>query len=402
MPGPGEYYVSPALAALLTTVPADELGNRFPGTEIGIIGNQALSGPDALVIIIGHTPAELAAWPNTTQVGSINTAPQPTSTANIYRFGFTFAAIALLIPMLILIETATRLGAARREERYAAMRLIGATPGQMGVIASVDAVVGALLGAILGIGIFLLLRPAVASINITGDRFFSTNIIPTAWEFLAVLLGVPLASAVASIFSLRRVQISPLGVQRKVTPPAPRAGGLFLLLLGMLLFVLALSLHNTGSPALPGLGLIMVMVGLLMIGPWLTMQAALFLGKLGRGAATLLASRRLADSPQAAFRSVSGLVLAVLVGTVVAVVGSTVLAGSNIPQNTALNNVLRVAFAGPSLTSGGLSPQTSAELLSQLQGQPGVAVLPIYANPAFTGSMYNQPGNIVDPDIIVC
>src|SRR6516165_4910786 len=31
LPPAGDYYASPALAALLKTVPADELGERFPG-----------------------------------------------------------------------------------------------------------------------------------------------------------------------------------------------------------------------------------------------------------------------------------------------------------------------------------------------------------------------------------
>src|SRR6202044_3419478 len=46
LPGPGQFYASPALAALLRTVPRDELGARFPGVQIGTIGPQALSGPD--------------------------------------------------------------------------------------------------------------------------------------------------------------------------------------------------------------------------------------------------------------------------------------------------------------------------------------------------------------------
>jgi hypothetical protein len=33
LPRAGEFYASPALAALLRTVPADELGDRYPGTE---------------------------------------------------------------------------------------------------------------------------------------------------------------------------------------------------------------------------------------------------------------------------------------------------------------------------------------------------------------------------------
>ena len=40
-------------------------------------------------------------------------------------------AAALLFPVLIFIGTATRLSAARREQRFAAMRLVGATPRQI-------------------------------------------------------------------------------------------------------------------------------------------------------------------------------------------------------------------------------------------------------------------------------
>ena len=39
-------------------------------------------------------------------------------------------AAALLFPVLIFVGAATRLSAARREQRFAAMRLVGATPGR--------------------------------------------------------------------------------------------------------------------------------------------------------------------------------------------------------------------------------------------------------------------------------
>ena len=57
LPAPGEYYASPALAALLAAVPADELADRFPGHLAGTIGDAALNGANDLVIYIGYTPA---------------------------------------------------------------------------------------------------------------------------------------------------------------------------------------------------------------------------------------------------------------------------------------------------------------------------------------------------------
>ncbi|MGO8885802.1 MAG: hypothetical protein ACLQI7_19330 [Streptosporangiaceae bacterium] len=46
LPASGQYYASPALAALIRSVPADELGDRYPGRLASTIGQQALTGPD--------------------------------------------------------------------------------------------------------------------------------------------------------------------------------------------------------------------------------------------------------------------------------------------------------------------------------------------------------------------
>ena len=43
-------------------------------------------------------------------------------------------------------------------------------------------------------------------------------------DVLAVAIGVPLAAAAVARLALRRVQISPLGVTRQVTPRAPAPG----------------------------------------------------------------------------------------------------------------------------------------------------------------------------------
>src|SRR5260370_10464226 len=47
-PGPGQYYASPALPALLRTLPRDQLGDRSPRTMTGPLGHAALDGPDQL------------------------------------------------------------------------------------------------------------------------------------------------------------------------------------------------------------------------------------------------------------------------------------------------------------------------------------------------------------------
>jgi hypothetical protein len=410
LPGSGEYYASPALSALLRATPRDELGDRFPGSQVGTIGERALAGPDALVVFVGQSPAELAKVSGAFRVSTIATAPGKQIWSPYFRDAFVVGALAFLFPILILIGTATRLAAARREERFAALRLVGATPRQISVIASVDAIVGALLGTLLGIGIFLLVRPALASAAITSARYFADSVTPTALGYAAVLVGVPVASAIASLLALRRVRISPLGVTRRTTPPAPKAWRLVPLLLGIAMFIVGLAIttpRSIGAPTFPGL--IVILVGLVVGGPWLTTQAARLLARSVKGASSLLAARRLADNPKAAFRTVTGLVLAVFLGTVVAGLLPAVNATTATPSANALSNVLlarftlspicgntvncsggapggytREATKGPENAppaNDGLPARTGATLLSQLRAFRGTTVFPIYSVP---------------------
>jgi FtsX-like permease family protein len=372
LPAPGEYYASPALAALLRAVPAAELGDRFPGRLAGTIGQPALDGTSDLVIYIGYAPGALKAVPGTSWVTSIATAPPPEVFTSFFRYAFLVGVLAVLFPMLVLISTATRLAADRREERFAALRLVGGTPANIRVIASVEAMVSAFLGAVLGTVIFLLVRPALAGAALIGTPYFESDLTPTAWGYLAMLVGVPVAAAVAALISLRRVQISPLGVSRRATPKPPTFWRLAPLVLGVALFVFGLSRtsrDSIGAPAYPGL--LITMVGLVIAGPWLTAQAARLFGSVARGSSALLASRRLADNPRAAFRSVTGLVLAVFLGTMVGTLIPAVNATEVSPSAAALSNVL--------IDQVGLSPQAGAQLLSGLGGINGATAYPLYS-----------------------
>jgi hypothetical protein len=356
LPGAGQYYASPALAALLRTVPRDELGDRFPGSLAGTIGGQALTGPGELVIFVGDTPARLAALPSTIRVDKIATSPGTNLWSHYFRYAFGVAALAFLFPILILLGTATKLASARREERYASLRLVGATAHDIDVIASVEAIVSALCGAVLGIGIFALLQPALAGTAITSAVYFRSEVAPTAWGYLGVLVAVPAASAIASFLALRRVRISPLGVSRRVSPPAPSAWRVVPLLAGVALFVVGMLLttpQSIGAPAFPGL--LVIMIGLVVAGPWLTSRAADLLPRFTKGASSIFAARRLADNPKAAFRSVSGLVLAVFLGTVVAALLPAVNATTATPSATALSHVLLDGFTASPVCGNGVN-----------------------------------------------
>ncbi len=431
-PGPGQYYASPALAALLRSTPADQLAGRYPGRLAGMIAGAALPSPGSLVIIIGRTPAQLAHTPDSVQVTSISSTlvgwPVPPTEAN--PKGLTYApldpgggkssidlilsvvALAILIPVLIFIATATRLSAARREERFAAIRLAGATRRQVSLFAATESTVAGILGAAAGFGIFFGLRVPVAGIPLIGQPFFPAELTLSLRDVLVVAIGVPAFAAVAARMALRRVHISPLGVARRATPTPPRAWRAVPLLAGLAELGFW-TVH--GHPASPGgqvqafvssFGLILV--GLFTAGPWLTMAAAKGMARWTSRPGTLLAACRLADDPKAAFRAVSGLVLALFITTVAVVAiatqnakdftrfGSAAEANVVTDQLSASNQAAGNSVPGaPGTRAGTAGPgpaAPAARLIAQLNGIHGVqGVLVVRADPRLTipGTLHN-------------
>jgi hypothetical protein len=408
LPGPGQFYASPALSALLHSTPAGELGDRFPGHQIGTIGAAALPAPNSLIIIIGHTASQLSHLqlshvPGATEVRSIS-ATSPSScngsncavgagiNANGIDLILSVVACALLFPVLIFIGTATRLSAARREQRFAAIRLVGATPRQVSVISAVESTVAAVAGVAAGFGLFFLLRTPLAAVPFTGAPFFPSDLSLSTMDVLAVAIGVPLAAAAAARLALRRVQISPLGVTRRVTPRPPRAWRLIPLLAGLAelaYFVAAGAPRTTGGQVQAFLpGFLLIMAGLVIAGPWLTMVAARLMARRARRPASLIAARRLADNPRAGFRAVSGLVLALFVTTVAVGVITTRVANHGAPSGGAAASDTLTAQLGYgqgeaiSIQGRSASAPVSGALLTRLHSIPGVqAVALIHANP---------------------
>jgi hypothetical protein len=355
LPGPGEYFASPELAGLIAATPADELADRFPGRLAGTIGEAALPAPNSLVAVVGYTPEELSRRPGVSKVGTITTVA-PTSCdqgcfsgipASGLQVILAVVAVALIFPLLILIGTATRLAATRREQRFAAMRLVGATPRQVAVVSAVESTVSAVAGTVVGFALFFVLRGELAAIPFTGAPMFPSDLSLGPITVLGVGIGVPVAAALAARFALRRVQISPLGVTRRVTPRPPRAYRLIPLVLGVaeLAFFVGRRPGTTNGQIAAFLpGIFVMMIGLVVAGPWLTMAGSRFMASRASRPAALISARRLADNPKAGFRSVSGLVLAVFVTSVAVGVMGTIIANRGTATEGAQTTNLTLIF----------------------------------------------------------
>jgi hypothetical protein len=384
VPGPGQFYVSPALASLLKTVPANELGERFAGREIGVIGASAIPSPSDLIIVEGHRPSQLAHVPGAVQITSYATSSSsggPESLGSVgEEFVLALLGLVLLFPVVVFIATATRLSAARREQRFAAIRLVGATNRQLNAISAIEAVVAAAMGVVIGFLLYLPLRPAMAHFSLTGQSFASGDLSLRLGNLIIVALGVPLAALIAARVALRRTRISPLGVTRRVTPPAPRAIRVLLLVVGLgeLSYFVSVGHPTSASGQTDAYftSFLLIMVGIVVAGPWLTKVGATLMARYSTGASVLVAGRRLADNPRGSFRTISGLILALFVTSVSFGVITTLLsdhATSN--SSSAANNTVTDQFNNDSTGSTPSVPASLVDAIRATSGVRGVSVV---------------------------
>ncbi|MFI0418597.1 ABC transporter permease [Spongiactinospora sp. 9N601] len=315
VPAPGEVWMSPALAALARELPRDELAGRFPAGPVRIIGDAGLVHRDELVAVVGRAADDPAMVPPAPSLDRPFNMIPPTPVAGFagehgelasgYRILALIATVLVVVPLLVFGGAAARLTVARRDQRLAALRLVGATPGQVVAMTVAEAVVVAGAGALAGLVVYAAAVPLLAHIPIGGGGWFAGDLWPGALLVAGVLLAVPLLVGLSAAAGLRQVVVSPLGVARRQTPPGMRA-----IRLVVTLAVLA------AAPVVGGIGygafVIMLGLGFLSInlaGPWVVGLIGRITTATARGPARLLAGRRLVDDPRAAWRTVSGVAL---------------------------------------------------------------------------------------------
>jgi hypothetical protein len=403
LPGPGQYYASPALAALMRSVPAAQLADRFPGHQAGVIAPAGLGSPGSLVIVVGDTPARLARASGVLKVTSLGDAPAANSGTAITAV-LGIVALALLFPVLIFISTATRLAAARREQRFAAMRLAGATPWQVSGVAAVESAAAALAGTAAGFGLFYAFRGLLARIPFTGQPFFPADLSLSPVTIAVVALGIPAAAAAVSWAALRRVRISPLGTARRALARRPGAWRTIPLLAGIALLAYFAAVGHPASLngqllAYLGGGALTV-AGLILAGPWLTMAVSALLSRRASRPAGLLAARRLADDPSAGFRAISGLILAVFICTV---------SVSVITSMSESHALATGGAAGQNILVTGLSTADLPVTAPQGAAPSGVTVpasltARLHATPGVTGVLVGHldPSGTADDNLVAC
>ncbi|NML52915.1 ABC transporter permease [Streptomyces sp. R302] len=310
-PKAGEMLVSPALRELLDSPEGALLKERLPYEVAGTIGEAGLIGP-AELRYVAH--ADFLDEENLDGRGVRYGWSVPEEPMNAFLILLVVVAcVVLLLPVLVFVATAVRFGGEQRDRRLAALRLIGADTATTRRIAAGESLAGALLGLLAGLGLFAAARQFAGAFTIWDVNAYPGDVVPMPALAALVLVVVPVASVVVTLFAMRGVVVEPLGVVRVSTPRRRRLWWRLLLLAAGAAFLVPLM--GDIQPTQTGIdtvgvvtGTTLALIGLTTLLPWLVEAGV---KRLGTGpVAWQLAVRRLQLSSGTAARAVSGIVVA--------------------------------------------------------------------------------------------
>lgn len=253
---------------------------------------------------------------------------QMTQMASTYVVLAIFACVLLVVPFAALAGSAARLAASRRDARLAALRLAGATTGQVVRLTALDAAGQALVGSLIGIIGYFAIMPLIMLLNFQNQRFTFEQLWAGSIALVAVVAGVTVLALVSALITLRRVAITPLGVMSRAAEPLPAKWRVLI----FLAVVAAAYLVFSNPTMLTGLGDAMiyaVVIGFFflvfavvnLVGAWVVAARARVKARHPKDAATMIAMRRILDNPKRAWRNVSGVALAVFVAGITSICG---------------------------------------------------------------------------------
>ncbi len=332
-PAPGEYYLSESLAKVNSEHPEAKIGDRFGTKYLGTLPASFVTSPDSLSVVRGVTKEETLTKSDVAGDTFVD----------MYQFDFdddakkqlsigstilmSFGGTILLFPIVMFVAIATQLGSAQREQRYAAIRLVGGTRSQVTKMLMFESFIASLTGVVVGSLIHLATLPLLREFRFNGVRFMPDDVSIHWDQYLWMISLTLILSMLANWWGMRHVQLSPLGVARKQkVAKRPRVWRVLPLLIGLGLFVWMTlpqgkewvknaSAQDSTPIFVMMAGVFLVMFGLVLAGSWLTYCIARLAARRTKRPSMLIASRRISVQSKQVFRAVSGVVLALFAGS---------------------------------------------------------------------------------------
>lgn len=340
IPMENEMWVTPALKHLIDTNPL--LQERYSHYKIqATFPSELAPSPDSLMALYRLKSTVLTNAQASLQVTSAdqlwNTyTHQKTRNdrdSGLLQTALLLAGVILITPILLLITEVSRIGIAQREKRYAVMSLIGATNAQMRLLVLADALPFVIIGMALGLIIFhFIITSVLATVVVASESLWVSDLLLPMGTYIAIMTSVIVCAAGASLQSIRRVVVSPLEVSRTnndIKKPS------FLLVLPLLVGTGALCFLSVfakqwykenaelGSMLVTGL-LLVIILGIFVAGPYVVRLFSGLMVRLSQSAPSVIAAYRMQSTARKTFRSLSGIVIALFVGTLLMTLLATV------------------------------------------------------------------------------
>lgn len=329
-PAENELWVTPALKNLIDknsdlrrSCEDFQIREKFP--------QEFATSPDSLALIFRISDAALEnpdarlRGLSSEQISRIyeNQKIQNSEQFALVRSITIFIGVLLITPLIILVAEAAKIGIIQREKKFATLNLAGATLGQIRALIILESVPSAIFGFLIGLAIFAWpITIFLTNYQVVGEIFWKSDLKLST----TILAGTAFTIAITMIFAnfqaLSKIRISPLFVSR-ASGVRKRPSVFMILPLVLGIFGLIFLAENSqdwysqnidsGALILAGL-LLVIIVGIMFSGPFLIYVSAKIFSKISRSGAGEIASYRLQNNSRGAFRSVSGIVIALFVG----------------------------------------------------------------------------------------
>lgn len=239
-------------------------------------------------------------------------------------------ATALLVPSAMSLgASAARLSLSRRERQLAAVRLVGGTRGQVGLVAVLDVLVQALIGSVIGLGLHVAVIPLLMRLDFAIAPFRFGELLLPWWGYPALLAGAALMAVASGAFGLIGVSISPLGVARQSRTVRMSILRMVVWVVLLVAFIVASKLlsYIPGLDAAVGIAIMLTLMALVvgsvnLVGPFLVWVVARMTAAIAPTPALLVGARRLAADARAGWRAVSGIAFGLIIAGMLTLISS--------------------------------------------------------------------------------